>query len=729
MAIIFDQEKKIFSLHTKESTYQIKIGEYGHLLHLYYGSKVHDLMDYLLTYADRGFSGNPYDAGKDTTYSMDSLPQEYPTDGTGDYRITTMTVKNHDGTYSCDLRYKDYKIIKGKYHIPGLPSTYANEEESQTLAIVLEDKASHLEVTLFYGVIDKYDIITRSVKVLNNNTETIQLEKVMSSNIDFQFGDYDWLNFNGRHNQERNLQRTKIVHGLQGIGSKRGMSSHQYNPFLILADKDATEDYGDCYGLCLVYSSSFKAEIELDQYNQTRVTMGLQNDMFQYELKPNEDFYTPEVVMSFSNKGLAKLTHNYHDTFREHLTRGKYKSIPKPVLLNNWEATYFDFDGQKIIDMAKQAAKLGVEMLVLDDGWFGKRNHDLSGLGDWYVNEDKLGCTLFELVDEINKTGMKFGLWFEPEMISEDSDLYREHPDWAFIIPGRDPIRSRYQLVLDYSRKEIVDYIFDKLCLVLDSANIEYIKWDFNRSITDVYSHNSQKNQGAVLYDYTLGLYDLLERLMSRYPDLLIESCSGGGGRFDAGMLHYSPQIWTSDNTDAIERIKIQEGTSFAYPITSFGSHVSDTPNHQTGRTTPFETRAAVSMVGSFGYELDINNIQAEEKIQIKEQIEFFKKHWELIHLGDYYRLTNSLNPGQYAAWQFVKKDKSETLITIVTLDINGNSPSQYIKCSGLEATSMYMNMKTQCIYSGQALISGGLPIPKLMDEYQTIQFLFKKVS
>ncbi|MDD3140487.1 MAG: alpha-galactosidase, partial [Lachnospiraceae bacterium] len=654
MAIEYKKEQGIFSLHTENSTYQMQVGKFGHLLHLYYGSRVEDDMDYLITYFDRGFAGNPYDADKDRTYSMDSLPQEYPTQGTGDYRTTCLTIKNADGTCSCDLRYKEYRIRKGKYYIPGLPALYGTEEEAETLEILLEDSVNKVQVTLFYGVLEKQDIITRSVKVTNRGEEISIIEKVLSTCIDFLHGEHDLYSFYGRHAMERNVQRAKVVHGIHTIGSKRGTSSHQYNPFWILADTKTTEDYGDCYGMSFVYSGSFKAEVELDQFNQTRITMGLQDEMFSYNLNPGMDFFTPEVVMSFSNKGMTKLSQNYHDSYRNHLCRGKYKTSPRPILINNWEATYFDFDGEKILEIAKQAAELGVEMMVLDDGWFGKRDDDYSGLGDWFVNEKKLGRTLSKLATSINEVGLKFGIWMEPEMVNEDSVLYREHPDWAFAIPGRKPVRARNQLVLDFSRKEVVDHIFSQMCELLDHANIEYLKWDMNRSISDVYSAVAEDStQGAILHHYMLGLYDFLERLLQRYPDLLIEGCSGGGGRFDAGMLYYTPQIWCSDNTDAIDRIRIQEGTSYAYPISTMGAHVSAVPNHQTGRTTSIQTRGVVAMAGSFGYELDLGKITEAEKEHVKQQIISFHKYWNLINNGDYYRLTSTLEETQYAAWQF----------------------------------------------------------------------------
>ncbi|HEX3022728.1 MAG TPA: alpha-galactosidase [Lachnospiraceae bacterium] len=723
MAIKYGKEQNTFTLHTRNTTYQMKVGKLGHLLHLYYGSKVEGDMEYLLTYFDRGFSGNPYDAELERTYSMDCLPLEYPTQGNGDYRTTCLSIRNADGTYSCDLRYKDYRITKGKYSIPGLPAIYATEEEADTLEIILEDSVSKVEVSLFYGVLEKYDVITRSVKVRNASDKAVVIEKALSASLDFLYGDYDLLTFYGRHAMERILQKAKVTHGIQAIGSKRGTSSHHYNPFLILADTQATEDNGSCYGMNLVYSGSFKAEVERDQIDQTRAVMGIQDELFSYVLERGSDFYTPEVVLSYSDSGLTKLSHNYHNIFRNNLCRGKYKLEKRPVLINNWEATYFDFNEKKIYQIAKQAAELGVEMIVLDDGWFGKRDNDLSGLGDWIVNEKKLGGSLDKLVDRINNLGLKFGIWMEPEMVSEDSDLYRNHPDYAFTIPGRKPIRSRHQLVLDFSRKEVVDHIYDMMCKVLDSANIEYLKWDMNRSIHDVYSATMDSaGQGAVLYRYMLGLYDLLERLLERYPNLLIEGCSGGGGRFDAGMLHYTPQIWCSDNTDALDRIIIQEGTSFAYPVSTVGSHVSAVPNHQTGRSTSFKTRGVVAMSGSFGYELDLGKISDEEKELVKQQIADFHKYWEVIHNGDYYRLTSSLERKQYAAWQFVSKDGKEALLNVVTLETHGNASAQYVRLKGLNPESKYKVEDSHKVYSGSALMRAGIPIPFMTNEYQAWQ-------
>lgn len=724
MAIMIDSKENTFTLHTKNTTYQMKADAYGVLLHLYYGARTEGSMEYLLNYVDRGFSGNPYDAGADRTYSLDVLPQEYPSFGTGDYRSPALTVKNADGSYACELRYCGYEVKKGKYGLQGLPAVYAEEEEAETLEVILKDSVTNLKVTLLYGVLPEMDIITRSVKIENEGTQTVTLEKVQSACLDFVWGSYDLITFYGRHALERNYQRCAVGHGSQVIGSRRGYSSHHYNPFMILAEQGTNEDYGKCYAMSFVYSGSFKGEAEQDSVYQTRMQMGLQDEMFSWPLKAGEAFYAPEVVMSCSNEGLSRLSQNLHECYRTHLCRGKYRDVVRPVLINSWEANYFDFNGEKLCHLAKEAADLGIEMLVLDDGWYGKRESDTTSLGDWYVNEEKLGQPLGELISKINDMGLKFGIWIEPEMISEDSDLYREHPDWAFIIPGRNPERSRSQLVLDFSRKEVVDTIFDRICAVLDQGNVEYIKWDVNRSIGNMYSRTTEE-QGTVLYKYMLGVYDFLERLVTRYPNILIEGCSGGGGRFDAGMLYYSPQIWCSDNTDAIDRVKIQYGTSFGYPISSVGSHVSAVPNHQTGRVTSLKTRGVTAMAGTFGYELDLGKLSEDEKEEIRRQIQDYHRFGELIQKGWYYRLTNPFEQ-EIGAWMFVSKDRTEALVNMVVLDMVAYMATGYVKLKGLQAGKMYQDQATMKIYPAEALMGVGLPVPREMAEYSAYQIHLK---
>lgn len=728
MGIIYCEKDRIFTLQTKNTTYQIQVDRYGFLLHLYYGKKTDGCMDYLLTYYDRGFSGNPYDAGEDRTYSMDTLPQEFPCYGNGDFRSTAFAVENADGSMSCDLRYKSHKIFDGKYNLEGLPAVYASDKEAQTLEILMEDPVTGVKVVLLYGVLPAHDIITRSVCVKNESSGKIYLNKIESASLDFLYGDYELLTFYGRHAMERNVQRVPVVHGTQKIGSVRGTSSHQYNPMMILAEKETTEDKGNCYAMSFVYSGCFQGEVLKDQLNQTRMMLGLQEEAFRYPLETGEMFQAPEVILSYSSEGMNRLSQNLHHCIRQHICRGKYKEEIRPILINSWEAAYFDFTGDTIYELAKAAKEVNIDMLVMDDGWFGKRDDDNSGLGDWFVNEKKLGGTLGNLIKRINDLGVKFGIWIEPEMVSEDSDLYRKHPDWALTVPGRNPVRSRNQLVLDFSRKEVVDEIYDQICKVLDQGNIEYVKWDMNRSLMDVYS-SVTRDQGRVLHDYVLGLYDFLERLVQRYPNLLIEGCSGGGGRFDAGMMYYTPQIWCSDNTDAIDRLRIQYGTSFGYPVSVVGSHVSAVPNHQTGRKTPLHTRGVVAMSGTFGYELNLMKLSEEEKQEIREQIAEYKSYAPIIQNGLYYRLSNPTTE-EICAWEFVhtdEKEQSKVLLNIVMQVIHGNMTVNYVKLQGLEETAVYREEKSGKRYTGAALMYGGMPLPIEPGEYQAYQYCFVK--
>ncbi len=738
MAILFQEEKKIFTLQTKQTTYQMKVDDFGFLLHLYYGAKLSGDMDYLLTFYDRGFSGNPNDVGNNRTYSMDVLPQEYPTLGTGDYRNSALVLRNHDESECCDLRYAGYEIREGKYGLAGLPAVYAGPGEAETLEIVLEDAVSKVRVLLLYGVLEEEDIITRSVKIINYGTEYVVVEKAASACLDFITGQYDLLSFHGRHAMERNLQRAGIGHGSHSIGSRRGTSSHQYNPAVIIAGKNTTEDAGDCYGMVFVYSGNFLCEAEKDQFDQTRVLMGLQSDLFNYPLEPGETLVVPETILCYSGRGFGDLSVKYHRCIRDHICNGVHSRrrmgvsygrdgrasfVPRPVLVNSWEAAYFNFTGETIVQLAKDAAELGIDMVVMDDGWFGKREDDNSGLGDWQVNEKKLGCSLGELVRRVNEEGVKFGIWIEPEMISEDSGLYREHPDWAMQNPGRNPARGRNQLVLDFSREEVREHIFDQICRVLDQGNIEYIKWDMNRSLTDFYS--ARNRQGKVAYDFVIGLYDFMEKLLAKYPKLMIEGCSGGGGRFDAGMMYYTPQIWCSDNTDAVDRLRIQYGTSFFYPMSTVSAHVSAVPNHQTGRITSLRTRGIVAMTGAFGYELSLSKLSAEDKEEIREQIRQYKEFEPLISRGDYYRLSNPFEDA-CAAWMYVSEDRTCVLLHVVILENHGNMVVNYVRLKELLPDAVYEEAVSGKRYCGSALMQAGIPIPVEMGDYRAYQFVFK---
>ena len=721
MAIIYNPNSKIFTLHTAHSTYQMKVDTLGYLLHLYYGDRSSGSMDYLLTYADRGFSGNPYAAGADRTYSLDALPQEYPCLGTGDYRNIALNIKGDNGVEGVNLLYKRHEIRKGKYALNGLPAVWAKEEEAQTLEIVLADEAAQVEVHLLYGVLEEADVITRSVVIKNVGTGSVTIEKASAACLDFVSGDYDVLRFYGRHAMERNLERTPLGHGTICFGSRRGTSSHQYNPAVILAEQGTTEEAGNCYGMLMVYSGNFFCEAERDQYNQTRLLMGLNDELFSYPLAAGDTFTVPEVILSYSQNGLSALSQQYHNCIRNHVCRSKYVHMSRPVLINSWEAAYFDFTGETIVNLAKEAASLGIDMVVMDDGWFGKRDDDNSSLGDWYVNEKKLGGSLSELIRRVHEQGVKFGIWIEPEMVNEDSDLYRAHPDWAIQIPGRKPIRSRNQLLLDFSRKEVRDQVFEQICAVLDQGEIDYVKWDMNRSMADVYA-------GNLTYDYVLGVYDFMERLTSRYPDLLLEGCSGGGGRFDAGMLYYSPQIWCSDNTDAINRTRIQYGTSFFYPVSAVGAHVSAVPNHQTGRVTNLNTRGVTAMAGTFGYELNPALLSEEEKQTIREQIQTYKKYERLINEGTYWRLSNPFED-EVSAWMSVSREQDRALVSVVRLVSEANPATVYIRLRGLKPDAVYLEENSGKQYFGAALMAAGIPLPAFTHEYEAYQFSFVELK
>lgn len=719
---------KIFNLETKNTLYQMKVDRFGVLNHLWYGEKTDCCMDYLLDYPDAGFSGNIYEAENERTYSLNTLPQEYSTSGVGDFRISAISVTHEDGSNALDLRVREYQIKKGKYEILGLPAVYAKEDEAETLEITLKDTATEVEVILKYGVFEKEDVITRSVVVKNSGKTPIVINKVHSMCLDIPYGDWEWMHFYGRHTMERQAERVPVLHGISESSSSRGTSSHHQNPAVLLCEKDCTETNGHCIGAALMYSGGFQAQVEKDQLEQIRLVMGIHPDTFEWTLEAGEAFYTPEVILSCSTTGFAKLSQNFHHIIRNHVCRGTYQLSSRPVLINNWEATYFDFNEEKILNIARQASKLGIDMMVLDDGWFGKRDDDCSGLGDWFVNEKKLNGGLKALVEKINAMGMKFGLWFEPEMVSEDSDLYRNHPDWAIQIPGRKPMRSRYQLVLDMSNPEVVDYLYGVMSAILRENHIEYVKWDMNRSISDWYTATlSRGRQMEMPHRYVLGLYELLEKLTSEFPDVLFEGCSGGGGRFDAGMMYYCPQIWCSDDTDAHERTFIQYGTSFFYPTSTVGSHVSAVPNHQTGRITSIETRGVVAMAGSFGYELDLNQLSEEEKAVVAKQVTHYKEYQSLIYNGDYYRLANPFEDGM-SAWSWISEDKKTILVQGVLFRAKPNVLRKTLRLMGLEAKKNYKIAGTEEVYTGVALMSGGVLLQRAVGDDVSFEIVLEEI-
>lgn len=714
--IFYNEKDKAFKLRANNTDYMMKVCEEGYLAHIYYGNKVPDEdLTYLLRLDESPFT--PATNDRDRASFMDTLPFEYPCFGIGDYRESAFKIMDANGMSTCDLRYVSHKMYEGKPKLEGLPATFATEESGcSTLEITMYDKYADIEVVLIYTAFNKLDVITRSAVITNKGEKPFKITRALSTCVDFDTDKMDMITLNGSWARERAVERCRLHHAKQLVDSCKGESSHQNNPFVALCDNNADEDKGEVFGFNFVYSGNFYAQAEVTQHKKTRFLMGINPLDFEWLLEKGESFTCPEVVMVHSDEGIGKMSRTFHDLYRNNLIRGEYKDKRRPILINNWEATYFNFDTDKLIDIAKEASKLGIEMLVMDDGWFGHRDSDNSSLGDWFVYEKKLKGGLKYLVDEVNKLGMKFGIWFEPEMISPDSELYKAHPDWAIQIKGRPLTLCREQYVLDYSRKEVRDYVYGMMRKILDSANIEYIKWDMNRQLTEVGSTTLPADRQRELWHrYVLGVYDLMDRLTTDYPHILLENCSGGGARFDPGMLYYSPQIWCSDDTDAIERLKIQHGTSMCYPCSAMGAHVSDCPNHTVGRNTPFKTRGHVAMVGTFGYELDVTRIPQEDRDAIPAQIEEFNKFNKLVRTGDHYRIGNMFEDNTWDAWEFVAKDKSEALFEFVQVLARPNERSRRIKLKGLEPEAYYYEeSEPDKKISGAALMNAGINIAKM---------------
>lgn len=723
--ILYDEQNQLFTLRTRNTVYQMKVDHYKVLLHIYYGSYIENSdLSGLIQCANYSFSPNPNEAGMDRTYSLDVMPQEYSTCGVGDFRLPSIELELPNGSHSADLRYLGYDLQKGKYDLPQLPAFYGTEEDAETLILHMEDQAANVTVDLYYGVFEEFDLITRAVKVENHGRETIRLCRCASLCLDFLRSDMDFITFNGHHLMERCFDRGPLRAGVQSVGSIRGASSHQHNPFVMLSDQSAGEDTGLCYGAMLLYSGNFEAAVECSQYDNSRLVMGINPSHFCWSLEPGEFFTSPEVALICSTEGFGQMSRQFHRAILKHLLRDPYAHKRKPVLINNWEATYFDFTTEKLVSIAKEASELGIELFVMDDGWFGDRDDDNRGLGDWWVNETKLPGGVENLADKIHDMGMVFGIWIEPEMVNENSNLYREHPDWVLQIPGRAPARGRGQLVLDFSRREIRDHIYKQLQNVFSNAPIAYIKWDMNRSLTDVWSAAlPARRQGEVYHRYVLGVYDLLERIRRDYPQILIEGCCGGGGRFDGGMLYYTPQIWCSDDTDAIDRLRIQYGTSFCYPPCTMGAHVSAVPNEQNGRITPMKTRGIVAMSGAFGYEMDLSKCSETEKKEIRQQVETYKLRYDLISKGDYYRLSSPFENDLFTAWEHVSMDKREALVSLVTGSTRLASPFSRVYLKGLDPSLKYQVNGGEEVYSGATLMQAGYPLPALKEDYQSMQF------
>lgn len=721
MIIKFDEQNRAFQLDTENTSYLIGIADQeGFIGHIYYGKKISDSnVAYLMRTEENPLV--PSKNNRDRSSFFDTFPMEFPGCNTGDYRESAIEVKDVNGHNAVELVYRGHRILNGKPGLPGLPATFGAENECMTLELEAEDKVLGMEAVLRYSIFRGLDVVARSVEIKNVSKDSFFLTRLMSASVDMDQEDYRLLTLHGSWARERHMDFRSIGYGKQSVGSTKGESSHQEHPFMALVSEKATQESGNVYGFHFVYSGNFFAQVEKNQFDNLRVQMGIHPKNFCFEVRAGESFVAPEVILTYSADGLGGMSRTLHDLYRQHLIRSPYKEKKRPILINNWEATYFNFNTEKLIAIAKEAKKAGIEMLVMDDGWFGHRNDDNTSLGDWTVNEEKLPGGLKVLVDEVNKIGLKFGIWFEPEMISPDSELYREHPDWAIAIEGRVPCRSRNQFVLDLTRPEVLDYVYNAVAAVLHSANIEYVKWDMNRQLTDLGSlYLGRENQGELSHRYVLAVYELQERLTREFPNLLLENCSGGGARFDPGMLFYSPQIWCSDDTDAIERLEIQEGTALIYPLSTMGAHVSDCPNHTVGRTTPFSTRGNVALAGTFGYELDITKISEEDRKQIPEQVAMYHKYNDLVRNGDYYRLASYRENHYYDCYEVVAKDKSEALITFVQVLNCANHHSRCIRLSGLDPKRQYRDEETGEIYFGDTLMNAGILVQGMWGDFQS---------
>ena len=726
MGIYFDEEKKIFKLDTENTSYLIGLTGEGYVGHIYYGKKLLRTGGRYLLRTEK----SPSVLKREKSSFLDTFPMEYPTCGVGDYRESCLDVMNPMGQTGCEFFYRSHEVIEGKPALKGLPASFGKAGETETLFIHCEDPVLGLWVTLSYSVFMKEDVITRSVKIENKSTSTLVLDKVYSACLDMDNRDFEMVSLAGSWGRERRIQRSALSYGRKNMSSVRGESSHQEHPFMALVTPETTQDQGEAYGMHFVYSGNFMAQAELGQYDQVRAVMGINAWQFSWQLLPSESFQAPEVVLVYSDEGLGKMSRSLHDFYRNHMIRSPYVFKKRPILINNWEATYFNFNTEKLLDIAREAKKAGIEMLVMDDGWFGKRNNDNCSLGDWVVNEEKITTGLKDLVDKVNEIGLEFGIWFEPEMVSPDSDLFREHPDWAIGIVGRERTQSREQYVLDLSRQEVVDHVYECVAKILRSANIAYVKWDMNRQLCDVGSAVLPQNQqGELFHRYVLGVYQLQERLITEFPDLLLENCSGGGARFDPGMIYYSPQIWCSDDTDAMERLRIQEGTALIYPLSCMGAHVSDCPNHILNRVTPFSTRGNVALAGTFGYELDITKIAEEDREQIPGQVEQYHKYNHLVQSGDYYRIASWSSEKPYDCWAVVSKDREEVLVTCVQVLASPNRNSYCMRLKGLDSEKLYCLEETGEIFGGDELMQCGILISGLSGDFQSKLFYFKSVE
>ncbi len=727
MAITFNKEQGIIQLDTLSTSYVMAVRE-DYLLHLYYGRKLGtDNHSYFhRTQGRAAFSPRMENC---EGFILDDIPLEYPCWGRGDMRTPAIEIKNPDGTNIVDLKYASHSITAGKPMPKGLPAVYCEkDDEAETLTVTLCDSVSNITVKLFYTVFAGTDIITRRAEITNNGSTSCNILKAASMCLDFDGDDFEIISNHGTHCRERNVERFPLARGEYKMASRRGASGHVHNPFMVMVSPEASEDSGDCYGSVLVYSGNFAAEVSGNQYGTARLVLGINGDGFDWLLGVGETFVTPEAVITYSAEGLTKMSQSFHGIFSRRLCRGKYRDVRRPVLLNSWEACYFGFDADRLVKIGEKSAELGIELLVIDDGWFGVRNSDNCSLGDWKINPEKFPKGLEGVYAPLKKKGIDLGIWFEPEMISPDSDLYRAHPDWCLHMDNRPRSEGRNQLILDLTRKEVRDYLYDSIAAVLGTGMISYVKWDFNRNMTEAGSPVlGAERQGEVAHRYYLGLYELCERLVTDFPDVLFESCSGGGGRFDAGLLYYMPQVWTSDNSDAIERLKIQHGTSLVYPMSAASAHVSASPNHQTGHVTPFMTRFTVAFTGSFGYELDPTALSNEEQELVKKTVALYKQYGGIMNGGSYYRLAGPYGK-DYCAWCTVSEDKRFCVAGYVLTHVRMYGNNRRIPLKGLEPDAVYRDTQTGETYTGAQLMGFGVHAPETL-EYTSHMWILEKAE
>ncbi len=702
-----------FHLQNSKISYVFNVMKNNQLGHLHFGKRIQnrDNFDHLCV-ARAGVLA-PFPFKDDPDFTLETLKQEYPSFGTGDYRTPAFQIETENGSRVTNFEYKSHNIYEGKNSIEAQPHIHGDGIE--TLEIVLHDSVIDCDLVLYYSIFKDEAGIVRSAKFVNNSDQEVKILSAMSSCVDFYDSDYEMISLDGAWARERHINTRKLTSGLQSVSSARGASSAQHNPFIALKRESTNEHTGEAIGFNLVYSGNFTASAEVDSYDVTRVLIGINPFEFTWTLDKGENFHTPESVIVYSENGLNGMSQAYHNIYRNNLMRGKYKDKARPILINNWEATYFDFTEDSILTIATKAKELGVELFVLDDGWFGERSDDTTSLGDWYVNLEKIPSGIAGLAKKINDIGLDFGLWFEPEMANEVSKLYNEHSDYIIQTPNRALSYGRHQYVLDFSRKDVVDHIFNMMCETIDDANISYIKWDMNRNITEAYSVSlAPSRQKEFFHRYILGVYDLYERLTIKYPEILFESCASGGARFDPALLYYAPQAWTSDDTDAVERLSIQYGTSMAYPIVSMGSHVAAVPNHQVNRITGLDMRANVAYFGTFGYELDVNKMTPEEQEAVKAQIVFFKKYREAIQYGTFSRLMS----GNVYSWQVVSKDEKTVIFAYYKVLATPNPSIKKIRLTNLDENATYVCEKTGREFYGDELMNvGHICVPEFSNE------------